>query len=333
MERISIFNYEAFYLDYLEGNLSEEDTRMLMEFLETHPECRLETEELLSFEEDSDVALTFANKDALKMVDESEAITPKNIEHFMIADSEGILPAEKSKELTEAIGTDESLIQTRKRYASVYFEPDTSVIYTDKEDLRRSRKIVLWPYVSGAAAAAIIGFVAFFGFNTSNMGHVQITLDGLATEMPDFSFINPEINRGPETQNGSNGNGESQTYVASSSAFENGTKNKNLSDIVSKGPLKSKTVPGLTSFDAKPLLPVTKINSDDLAVRTAPGSETEEEIAKNDAPMVNPIKPITKYISDKSKTDVEFGNRKATEEKKGGFFIKIGKFELSRNKH
>ena len=332
MERISIFNYEAFYLDYLEGNLSEEDTRMLMEFLETHPECRLETEELFSFEEDSDSNLTFANKDALKMVDETDAITPANLEHFMIADAEGILPEEKSKELEEVIGADKNLIQTRKRYAAVYFEPDTNVIYTGKDDLKRTRRIVLWPYVSGAAAAAVIGFVAFFGFNTPDAERVTIAM---VPEIPEFTFKNSWTNNGSQNQdvnNGNTSNGQGQTYVATAAGSENGSKkNKNLADIVSKGPLKSKTIPGLTSFDTKALSPVTKISTDDLAVRTAPGEQVKDDIAKND--WKNPIKPITNYISDKSKTEVEFGNRKATEEKKGGFFIKIGKFELSRNKN
>jgi len=41
MEHISIFNYEAFYLDFLEGTLSEEDTALFLKFMEEHPELRL----------------------------------------------------------------------------------------------------------------------------------------------------------------------------------------------------------------------------------------------------------------------------------------------------
>ena len=42
MERISIFNYEAFYLDYLEGRLNQEDSALLLLFLESHPELIVE---------------------------------------------------------------------------------------------------------------------------------------------------------------------------------------------------------------------------------------------------------------------------------------------------
>ena len=44
MEKISIFNYEAYYLDLLEGNLSEEDTALLLDFLEQHPHLKLDHE-------------------------------------------------------------------------------------------------------------------------------------------------------------------------------------------------------------------------------------------------------------------------------------------------
>jgi hypothetical protein len=53
----------------------------------------------------------------------------------------------------------------------------------------------------------------------------------------------------------------------------------------------------------------------------------------NDLAMENPIEPVTSFIAEKSKTDVEFKRRKATKEKKGGFFLKIGKFEFSKNKN
>ena len=52
-----------------------------------------------------------------------------------------------------------------------------------------------------------------------------------------------------------------------------------------------------------------------------------------DLAMENPIEPVTNFISDKAKTEVEFKRRKAEGKKKGGFFLKIGKFEFSKNKH
>ena len=47
----------------------------------------------------------------------------------------------------------------------------------------------------------------------------------------------------------------------------------------------------------------------------------------------NPIEPITAGIKKRFNTDVDFRSKKATKEKPGGFFLKIGKFEIARKKH
>ena len=35
-------NYESFYLDFLEGNLNQEDTNAMLAFLDEHPMFKLE---------------------------------------------------------------------------------------------------------------------------------------------------------------------------------------------------------------------------------------------------------------------------------------------------
>jgi hypothetical protein len=49
--------------------------------------------------------------------------------------------------------------------------------------------------------------------------------------------------------------------------------------------------------------------------------------------MNNPIEPVTSFIESKTKTEVDFRTTKKVEGKPRGFFIKIGKFEVSRNRH
>ena len=127
MERISIFNYEAFYLDYLEGNLSEEDTQMLLQFLEEHPECRMEEEDLFIL--DDEAPMTYSGKNNLKQVDEAGPIGLDNVEHFMIADAEGLLDESKTAELNAVVAENQELEQTRKRYNAVYYTADESLVF------------------------------------------------------------------------------------------------------------------------------------------------------------------------------------------------------------
>ena len=44
MEQLNIHNYEAFYLDFLEGNLNEEETSQLFCFLDENPSLKIEVE-------------------------------------------------------------------------------------------------------------------------------------------------------------------------------------------------------------------------------------------------------------------------------------------------
>ena len=53
------------------------------------------------------------------------------------------------------------------------------------------------------------------------------------------------------------------------------------------------------------------------------------------ANMENPIEPITNFLSDKTKREIDFKKTKKNGNPKNGkgFFIKIGNFEISRKKH
>ena len=53
METINSTNYEAFYLDFLEGNLNEEETALLFVFLDENPEFKLDDSEFFTIEDDS----------------------------------------------------------------------------------------------------------------------------------------------------------------------------------------------------------------------------------------------------------------------------------------
>ena len=123
MERISIFNYEAFYLDFLEGNLNEEDTALLMAFLEENPDLRIDDAELPSYDEDS-LTLNPDFKNSLKQPDLSGAISNDNVEHFMIANTEGLLEESKTEELEAFVSQNPVLAKEIRIYNAVHLEPD-----------------------------------------------------------------------------------------------------------------------------------------------------------------------------------------------------------------
>ena len=85
-------NYEAFFLDYHEGNLTPQQVADLLLYIEQHPELREEFEsfENIILEDFSDI--TFENKSGLK-----KEITIDNKDEFFIRSIENTLtPAEKA---------------------------------------------------------------------------------------------------------------------------------------------------------------------------------------------------------------------------------------------
>ena len=82
------------------------------------------------------------------------------------------------------------------------------------------------------------------------------------------------------------------------------------------------------------ILPEVKDNKQPVAptlnedLHTAPSKDLASH-SSSSSNMKNPIPLITNTISEKTKTAVDFKTGKATETEKGGFFIKIGKFEVS----
>lgn len=325
MERISIFNYEAFYLDYLEGNLSEEDTQMLLQFLEEHPECRMEEDELVTLD---DVApMTFSGKNNLKQVDEAAPIGMNNVEHFMIADAEGLLEADKKEELNAVVAENQELEVTRNRYKAVYFTPDESVVFAGKADLKQRKALVLWPYMAGAVAAAAV--VVLMLLPTDTIGTLPFSIEtqtgqGVAgTNGVQNDVIKPVNDI--EIQENNN------PVVTFAKAVTN-TVVPTVKELEKMNTRKIDSF-GDKAIDMR-LRPVTAdIYKEDATTNTEPKVFVTAGPQGEDLAMENPIEPVTSFIAEKAKTEVDFKRRKADGKKKGGFLVKIGKFEFSKNKH
>lgn len=333
MGKISIFNYEIFYLDYLEGRLGEDDVRMLMAFFDEHPECKLDDPDLPVLNVSDDYV--FQGKSDLKQTDDKEAITEENVEHFMISDSEGILSDEKQAELNQVVDGDAGLEKERKRYNAVYFAPDTSLVFQNKEDLKRRKTIVLWPYVSAGIAAAIISFIFLMNGDGSDFGKVEVSNPVAKT---------PEKIIPVQTDNESPSDDDQVIIEDAPIQYYNAFNDLSSYSEPKKKPLNNSYVPlkrkrphsHLVALE-KELMPITtytnKTPNETPNVLETKQPEPYRTELPGDNRMVNPIEPVTSFISKKAKTEVDFGRKKATSEEKGGFYFKVGKFEISRNKH
>jgi hypothetical protein len=331
MERISIFNYEAFYLDFLEGNLSEEDTVLLFEFLDKHPELKLEDDALVTLNDDLPV-LDDQFKMGLKQVEFNETvITAHNAEQFMIAETEGLLSSEKVIELDQFVGSDTDRMRLRKSFAATRLQPDVRVVFADKDSLKRKKKIALWPIISLAAAAcAAVLFLLWDPADTA----LTIQSDQTVAQKDPLDYRN-------NTDSSEENEGTTQPSA---------DQNMQLETIGTQGITKSVTATTHVTADRPPRVDrlslkrveVLSVKSNDREIVPTTWLKpqpVEQTPAKNEYAMVgfddmkNPIKPITNRLSDVVKQEVDFRTAKPTEKRSGGFYLKIGKFELSHKKH
>ncbi len=322
IKKINIFNYEAYYLDYLEGNLSEEDTAGLLDFLDKHPDLKMVEEELPTFTTDE---VSLGNLDFLKEADDEDPITEKNVEHFLISKHEAVLSKEKEEELEVFIAGNPAAAKDDQLFGAVYFTPDKAVVMTGKADLKKKAPVVLWPYYSGVAAAVIAVF--FFLYNPAP----TVGIESVKFAQNDSDSVTSKQNKAASQQEiletkvfSPNKNlFTSSEPSISSTAVEKEQEKQNLVEetvILNNQPSR----PMVAALDNKEISPISTIYTNPIE-----STSSGQDVAYTDVNQTqNPIEPITKFISEKTNTEVDF--RQPKSKKKKGFFVKIGKFELER---
>lgn len=341
MEKISIFNYEAFYLDYLEGNLNDEDKALLLHFLDKHPELKLDNDDLPVLEIESTHLDDRFKTDLKQIIFNETVITSENVEQFLIAETEGLLSNEKNNELKAFIANNPSLRRSRALYAATRVKPDYSIVYADKEGLKRSRRIGFLPLITFAAAASIIAFVFIFMQNeqrviNENVGSGIADRDSIKTiepnkDLKDRSFhldpnnVNPVEDVFVPGKTFATYEPIQQPTVSPSKENENESlKKMNVDQIRLRLP---RTIE-LAGLDPE----IIETKNPNPSFRSNEARTTDyAQLGFQD--MNNPIKPVTSRIGDLVNQEVDFRTAKATQRNSGGFYLKIGKFELSHKKH
>ena len=110
MSKINQHNYEAFYLDYLEGNLSAETTAQLLLFLENNPVLKSELEEFELVELNANPDVKF-DKETLR-----QNINKSNVEDYIIASIENEIETEDALELTDYLNNSAEAMALAERY-------------------------------------------------------------------------------------------------------------------------------------------------------------------------------------------------------------------------
>jgi hypothetical protein len=156
--KINRNNYEAFFIDYLEGNLDEKLVDDFIEFLQQNPDLK---EELSLFETVSigQEEVTF-NKKELLFKEKYDAENEFN--QAAIASVEGEISASEKTEFENYLSTHPEKQKEAELFKQTKLQPDESIIYNRKNKLyRRSAGKTILMWTTRAAAVFIVALTVY----------------------------------------------------------------------------------------------------------------------------------------------------------------------------
>jgi hypothetical protein len=159
-------NYESYFLDFREGNLTEQEIELLMTFLNKNPHLE---ESLLNFdpyviESISEISL---NKKFLhKSLNDFRSINENNFDEFCIAFYEQDLSKELKQDLLTYIQDHPEKSKDFENYGNVYIHAPLNVTYPYKSKLKRFTLLPIYriAYIVSAVAAVLMLIIYLLPF-------------------------------------------------------------------------------------------------------------------------------------------------------------------------
>jgi len=137
--KINRDNYEAYFLDYHEGQLSPDMVQEVLLFVEQNPDLKNIFDEFEAVSLVADTNIVFEKKSSLKknQVFATSQVNELNYEEFMVDETEGLLTDEQLASLEEFISINPQFEKERKLYALAHLSPDKDIVFEAKESLKQ----------------------------------------------------------------------------------------------------------------------------------------------------------------------------------------------------
>jgi hypothetical protein len=303
---ITLANYEAFFLDELEGNLTEEQSAELQCFLLAHPELVVETDSLHYLA--NNAQLDPFEKSLLFLNNPENIIT---LEHFacaLIAEQEGLLSSEQVTQLA----------QLKQQYPTFDTTPyptlaATTLVYPNKKSLQKQAAPIIslrWLSI-GAVAASIVFIVTIISKQT--------------VPIEKHKAVKMVVNKPARLHKKSTKN-EAVTTLQSIKV------NSYISCSFPKPVMPVEQV-HIHEKPSEPqiILPENPIENVPTVALNELKPQNNVLIAQNkSAENKDVLAVVTSIIATKLNTPIDYKITKASGEEKGEIYFKIGRFEFSR---
>ncbi|TSA35957.1 MAG: hypothetical protein D4R64_08865 [Porphyromonadaceae bacterium] len=201
MESLTRNNYEIWFLDYLDGQLSNEQLETFLDFLEQNPDLK---QELLGVSGVS-LAAGVESLDQKEQLLKSPADIPgiASMDQLCIARMENDLPEEEARMFDFQLNEYAELAEKYAAFQLTRLNPADSVIYPYKKELLRKTRILSPWIITAISSAAVILLVWFLWPDPPKIvtpGLAKIEQTATSNQLPSTNIQQPITdNRQPTT--------------------------------------------------------------------------------------------------------------------------------------
>jgi hypothetical protein len=155
-EDINRNNYETWFIDYLDGRLSDEQETMLQEFLRKNPDLKAELDGISGFSLSSPDGETMDDDFRSRLLKTPEDIPGiSTLDQLCIARMEDDLSEDGIRAFDARLAEDEKLEARYEAFRHTRLQADMEVVYPGKKDLLHKTR-VLTPWIITAFSSAAI---------------------------------------------------------------------------------------------------------------------------------------------------------------------------------
>lgn len=307
---ITLANYEAFYLDHVEGNLTEEQSAELQCFLLAHPELVIDTDSFHYLE--NNVQLAAFEKSLLFLNNPAQPITLEHYTCALIAEQEGILTADQAKQVAKLKLQHPDLDTTPY---PILVAPKLS--HPNKEQLKKqTSRIIPMRWLSiGAVAACIAMMVSIFSTHT-------LPVD---KHKPVKMVANQPIRLHKKNSGKSPKKSEAiQPELIKVNSYISCSFPKPVEPVEQEHMHEKPS-------EEQIILPVNPIeNAPTIALNQLNQQKSNSMAHTISSENTNVLALVTSIIASKLNTPIDYKVTKPNEKEKGEIYFKIGRFEFSR---
>jgi hypothetical protein len=318
-------NFEKYLKDFEEGRLDEKLSEELL--------CFIDTYHLLEQDNQSEIVLHADEKDGLnaevkqmflQLNTENEAITEANIHYFLISKVEKLLDQNGLESLEVFLNKHPQFRIELELLEQIKLMPDINVNFPNKTQLKQKQTKLLWPII---ATAACFAGLLIFSLNFNNESIKASAVQHFVKTQKDSVNSNQHKSETRASLPQMN-----LTQTKSNSLFQDRKKSQLKDSLFLMFPIEQFVDTFDTQEENKPeSIPLYENLPEEVffSWNVIPDLPVKPSFKSQTLSMNNPIHPITSSLSYLTQQEIDFRIPTNASEKKGSFFLKIGKLEIS----